>query len=192
MSWYPRKVTSQYRLAGSNGGTVDEGQIANVRIAPLAINTTSVHAAAVQPATGTTVLTTGITNPDVPRTLRLVGNTSTVTGNVVIAGTDSNGDAITETVAMNGTTAVETTRAFHTVTSITLPARGASGDSVSVGLGSKVGLYHHLTENTVLKSIFNGAVDAGTVSVHAEVSKNLYTPAGTFDGTKVLVLIYVA
>ena len=136
------------------------------------------------------MVTSGFTRPDVPRTLRLVGNQATVAGNVVIEGRDADGDEITETVALNGTTPVETTRAFQAVTKVTLPTRAAASDQVSIGGGSKIGIYHALDSNTLLIKLFNGAADAGTLAVHAEVSKNLYTPAGTLDGVKKLKLVY--
>ena len=107
--------------------------------APAVAANTGVHAAITLPDSGTTVVTTAITNPDVPRTIRLKGNQATTQGLVVIlAGTDILGAAITESVTMGGAfaTPTDSTKAFATVTSITVPTKGASSDTTSVGLGA--------------------------------------------------------
>src|SRR5437588_8533288 len=80
--------------------------------APAATSNTAVHAAINQPASGTTVVTTAITNPDFPRNLIAKGNQSTCTGNVVIVGSDIRGNAITETIAASGTDAIAGNKAF--------------------------------------------------------------------------------
>lgn len=191
MSWYPRKTDSRWALGGSKGNKVDQAFIASLNLAPVAPGNTGIHAAITLPTAGTTVVSTGFTQPDVPRSLRLVGNQVTATGNVVIVGTNSNGEAITETIALNGTTPVETVRAFDRVERVTVPTRGAASDSITIGPGNKIGLYHTLQAPTILSKFFNGATDAGTLTTHAtEVARNVYTPAGTFDGTKRLILHY--
>jgi hypothetical protein len=68
-------------------------------------------------------LSAGITNPAVPRALSIVGNVSGITGNVVITGLNYRHEAITETLALNGTGTVHGSKAFLRITSITLPAR---------------------------------------------------------------------
>ncbi len=68
-------------------------------------------------------ITTGITNPDYPRALAVDGNVAGIAGNVVIAGTNYAGEAITDTIALDGTTSKPGTKAFKTVTSITVPAQ---------------------------------------------------------------------
>src|SRR5437868_15088080 len=94
--------------------------------APAVAANTGVHAAITLPASGTTVVTTAITNPDVPRTIRLKGNASTTQGLVVIVtGTDILGNALSETRTMGGAfaTPTDTLNAFATVTSITVPTQ---------------------------------------------------------------------
>ncbi|MFZ5747179.1 MAG: hypothetical protein ACOY45_05915, partial [Pseudomonadota bacterium] len=54
----------------------------------------------------TTVVIAGITGPAVPRVLTVKGNDANVAGDVVIAGTNIGGEAITETIALNGTAVV--------------------------------------------------------------------------------------
>lgn len=68
-------------------------------------------------------LTTGITAPAVPRFLQIKGNVSGITGNVVVVGTNFADAAITDTIALNGATAVAGIKAFKSITSIALPAK---------------------------------------------------------------------
>jgi len=68
-------------------------------------------------------ITTGITNPAVPRNIRIVGNVSGITGKVKITGTDFAGTVITEEIQADGTTAKDGALAFKTVTKIDLPVQ---------------------------------------------------------------------
>jgi hypothetical protein len=50
-------------------------------------------------------------------------------------------------------------------------------------------VYHALF---LLVKLFDGSTDAGTLAVDAdELEKNLFTPAGTPNGAKVLDLVYL-
>lgn len=100
----------------------------------------SVHAAITLLAT-TQSVTTGITNPAVPRCLSITGTKagSTLTGNVVLTGTDENGDACSVTIALNGNeTVFDYWQLCATVTKIDLPARTTAGDTVKIGLVDKL------------------------------------------------------
>ncbi len=66
-------------------------------------------------------ITTGITNPAVPRNIRIVGNVVGIDGVVKITGTNFAGEAITEDITANGTTVKDGALAFKTVTKIDLP-----------------------------------------------------------------------
>jgi hypothetical protein len=66
-------------------------------------------------------ITAGITNPAVPRNIRIDGNVSEIDGKVKITGTNFAGKVITEEIQANGTTAVDGNLAFKTVTKIELP-----------------------------------------------------------------------
>jgi hypothetical protein len=82
--------------------------------------------------------------------------------------------------------------AFAKIAKITLPARTAANNSVQVGVTNKLGLWHSLTWDSRLVTQFDGAADAGTLAIDSdEVYKNLFTPAGTLDGTKILRIVYV-
>lgn len=190
MATYP--VRSDHRLLrGTAGGRIRLGQIAWYEETPAAAGAATVHAAVTLAADDPTLVTQGFTQPDVARVLTVKGNAASVTGNVVIIGADANNRQITETVALAGTAVVNTTRAFSRVFSVQLPARAASGNTVSIGTANIVGLTHALAVDVRLHTTFDGATDAGTLQLHAEVSKNLFTPAGTFDGAKTLRILYV-
>lgn len=85
-------------------------------------------------------ITTGITNPAVPRNIRIDGNVSGITGKVKITGTDFAGTVITEEIQADGTTAVDGTLAFKTVTKIDLPVQdhtpAAQTETIQVTAGA--------------------------------------------------------
>ncbi len=172
---------------------VDVALPVHYQIAPAAKSATAVHAA-ITLTDAVQTITTGITDPDVPRVVTIKGNASGNAGNVVITGTNAAGDEITDTIALNGSTEVSGVKAFATVTSIGLPIQTHAGtDTVSVGRADVFGLLH-IVYNALflLVKIFDGSTDAGTLAVDAdELEKNLYTPAGTPNGTKVLDLVYL-
>lgn len=104
------------------GVTADRAFVAHVNWAdPAAATSDAIKTITLGAAAQT--ITTGITNPDYPRALAVVGSVAGITGDVVIAGTNYAGEAITDTIALDGTTSKPGTKAFKTVTSITVPAR---------------------------------------------------------------------
>jgi len=191
MARYPTDPNLQF-LRGTRGGKVRRGYLAHYAFSPVAASNASVLAATTLADDKIQELTLNITHPDVPRCLSVKGNVSGITGNVVINGVTSNGTRITETFALNGTAVVVGLLAFSKVTKITLPARVVSGNTVSVGLTVKLGLWHALTWDSRLVTLFDGAADAGTLAVdNDEVEKNQFTPAGTLDGVKILRIVYI-
>jgi hypothetical protein len=66
-------------------------------------------------------ISTGITNPAVPRNIRIKGNVLGIDGVVKITGTNFDGEEITENITANGTSAKDGDLAFKTVTQIDLP-----------------------------------------------------------------------
>lgn len=139
-------------------------------------------------------ITKGITDPDVPRNIRIKGSAD-VTGDVVINGTSINDDAISETLALNGTTEVEGDLAFKTITSIELPAQATeNADTVQVGTANKLGLPYKLSLNAVLKAYRNSGLEASapTVTVDADdLEKNTIELSSALNGTNVDVIIIV-
>lgn len=106
-----------------------------------------IHAAITLPESGTTAVTTNITSPTIPQIVTVTGNAAGIAGNVVIVGTDSDDDAATDTIVAAGTATVNGTQEFKTVTSITVPVRNASGDTIEVGINSTI-----ITVNDVEKT----------------------------------------
>jgi hypothetical protein len=71
---------------------------------------------------------------------------------------------------------------------------GVAYDTVSIGIGSPIGMPHILANATMLLLYnFNGSIDTGgSLAIDATyIEKNLYTAAGTFDGAKKLELYYL-
>lgn len=185
-----------FKRDGALDGDANALPIASVvhyQITPDASSATAVLAATALTAEAQ-VVTADITDPDVPRTVTVKGNASGITGDVVITGTNIADEAITDTIALNGTSEVEGVKAFKTVTQIDLPVEVHAGtDTVSVGMAKKFGL-PHIVDNAALAlvKLFNASADAGSLAVDDdEIEKNLYSCAGTPDGTKVLDLYYL-
>lgn len=138
---------------------------------------TTVHAA-ISLAAEAQEITTGITNPAVPRSIIVKGNAAGIAGDVVIHGTNYAGETISETIALNGATAVEGNKAFKTVTKIDLPAETHAGtDTVSIGRGEKLGLPYKLSKNTVIATykdnVLEGTPPTVTVSETAIESNTI-------------------
>jgi len=146
------------------------------------------------PASGTTVVTTGITNPDVPRTVRLKGNATTTQGltPVVVVGTDWKDQPLTENVTMGGAfaTPTDTLNAFKTVTSITVPTRGASSDTISFGFGPSLGLGSYCDAYSFAGFNLEASITSFTYSATV-VSLNTVLLAATLDGATVQCAFYV-
>lgn len=111
------------KLDTDAGTKIDRAYLAHLEVpaakAPAA-SSTGVLAATNLGAEAQTV-TTGITNPAVPRNLRIIGNVAGIDGKVKITGTNYAGKLITEEIQANGTTAVDGSLAFKTVKKIELP-----------------------------------------------------------------------
>jgi hypothetical protein len=159
--------------------------------APALQTATYVHANVTCPTSDTTTVTTAITNPDVPRNVTIKGNQATVTGNVVINGTDINDDTLTETIASNGTAEVAGAKAFKTVTSFVIPTRGAASDAISIGVGVLLGFKQNVgAAANVLVVLVDRVITApGAIAVSTTVtaSNTIDMSSVTYDATKVIV-----
>lgn len=155
---------------------------------------TAVHAAVAD--TGSPiVITTALTNPDVPRCIVATpgGTTANVTAvSCIVVGTDINDAALTETLpafSAGAATAVTSVNAFKTVTQITQPACGTSV-TIAYGTSPKLGLPYNITRNTVRAAYLNGVLEgtAPTVTTHAtDASKTLVSLNSALNGTAVIV-----
>jgi hypothetical protein len=153
------------------------------------------------PDSGTTEVTENITDPDFPRVLSITGNAEGITGNVAIEGTNIDGGAITDTIALSGTSTVDGVKAFKTVTSITVPAKtNDSGDTVTVGTTVKLGLDKLLPNfsggaiDSVLMAACDGTYETTRPTVAAdadEIEKNFITFNTAPNGTRDLVVVFI-
>ncbi len=137
------------------------------------------------------VITTEITQPDYPRpvTATAGGTAADIAAvQVVIEGTNYADEAITETLTAfteNTAGTVTSTKAFKTITSITIPAHDGTGATTEIGWSKAVGLPYKLPYSTLLKAYLNGVADAGTITADADyLEKNIFTPSGTPNGAK--------
>ena len=140
-------------------------------------------------------ITADISNHAVPRNLRVKGNAAGIAGDVVIAGTNIADEAISETFALDGDNAVEGSKAFKTIDQVTLPAETHAGtDTVSVGVGNKLGLPYKLEHNTVLKAYRNNALEGSAPTVAtsaADIESNSVLLNSALNGTAVDVYLMV-
>lgn len=156
--------------------------------------TTAVHAAVTDTGAPVTV-TTGITQPDVPRNLTATagGTAADIKAiQVTVTGTDAEGNVISEalpafTVDTAGT--VVGSKAFATVTSIAIPAHDGTGATTAVGRGAKLGLGVRLSRNTVGNVYLAGVKEApSAVAVSATaLESNTVTMTSALNGGAVVV-----
>jgi len=140
------------------------------------------------------VITTGIIQPDVPRNI-----TATAGGTeadikaiqVVVAGTDAEGNAITETLpafTVNTAGTVAGAKAFRTVTSITIPAHDDTGATTAVGFGEVLGIGLRLARkavmNAYLAEVLEGTAPTVVVSASA-LESNTFDLNSALDSTQV-------
>lgn len=158
---------------------------------------TAVHAAITDNG-AQQVITTAITNPDVPRNVTATpgGTTGNVTAvQVVIAGTDANDQPITETLpafTAAQATAVTGSKAFKTITSITIPSNGTSV-TTAIGRGSKLGLPQVLSSDTIVSAYLNGVREGTRPTVAFDpvnLCSNTVTLNSALNGNPVLADYY--
>jgi len=138
-------------------------------------------------------ITTGITNPDFPRVLQ-IDSDGAASGDVVITGTNIRGEIVTNTIALNTTTAVAGVVAFATIASIQLPVKVAS-ESVFVGWLDQFGLQSIPMSTTVISEDSNNAADTGGAILTRdadEVEKCLYDPTTEADASVDKVVVYIS
>ena len=142
-------------------------------------------------------ITTAITNPDFPRVLTITGTKAggSLTGNVVITGTNIRNEVITDTIAITADTEVAGVKAFKTVTNIHLPVRATSGDTVKVGISDALGLDRCMSGNEVILATIDGVYETTRPTVAFdtnEVEKNTVNPNTALDANVDLAVAFVA
>jgi hypothetical protein len=126
MNMYPYNHKKGQKIqTDATGVSVDRAFLAHYHIAAEDAAAESDNAVLALTALGATAssVTTGFTNPAVPRNVKVDGSAVNITGNVKVYGTNFAGEVINETIALNGTTAVAGNLAFRTITTVDLPAR---------------------------------------------------------------------
>lgn len=201
MPLYPFNPNLDHRIQGSTGSvpTLAQRYIAHYQKSPALGATTAVHAAVTDNG-GVQTITTGITNPAVARNITATagGTAGDVKAiSVTITGTNLEGEVITEVLpafTVNTTGTVVGSKAFKTVTSISIPAHDGVGATTAIGTGAKLGLHHCLDHNTVLFAFLTNVKEGTppTVATDAdEVEKNTVTLASALDASVVDVYYLV-
>lgn len=170
-------------------------RVFNAALGSPALGTTNAVLGDTAMASGaTTLVSAGITAPDVPRNLTVTGNAAAVAGNVVIVGTNQAGETISETIVAAGTATIVGNKAFATVTSITLPAWvSANSERIRVGTGAKLGLPVSNSRDAVIAAFLNGVREATRPTVTFSASareSNTVTLNSALNGNPVLVDYY--
>ena len=147
---------------------------------------------AVMAATGTTALTyaASLTNPDVPRNLKVVFGSGWDGGNVTVSGT-FNGSPQSETFTGAASTTRTGAKPFTTVTSVTKTIAGAGSATVSIGIGAALGLVPAPTSPAGIPVVFTAgapALDSGGASLDTTNATVTFTTAPT--GSLAFALLY--
>lgn len=195
------KPPTDAQLSGQDGDLVSRAYVAHYNESPAAPSATGVLAAVTDDGTEQTI-TSGFTNPDVPRSVTATsGGTAADIGaiQVVVTGTNAAGETISETLPVftaNSATTVEGSKAFATVTQVVIPAHDGTAATTSIGTGSKLGLAHKLQSNSVFPGMteFNGSLEGTDPTVttdEANLEGNTADLNSTLDGSEIH-LYYIA
>jgi hypothetical protein len=169
---------------------------------PAVASATAIVNAAARASALTTTYATVYVN-DIPRALTVKSsNAGDTTQTITLRGTDEYGVAVTETLTLNGTSAVNGKKAFKTVISDTTSASLAG--NLSVGTQNVFGLPCFLPGGTsagigyALKEVQDGAVATAGTWVGGDLTKatattgdirGTWVPNATPDGSKVFELV---
>lgn len=159
---------------------------------------TDVHAPVVDDGNEQTI-TTGLTDPDVPR--NVTASSDGTQGDikaiqVTVHGTNEFDEVISEVMpvfTVNLETTVVGAKVFKTVTSVVIPAHDGNGATTEFGLGAKLGAGVLLDKNTVISAFFGGVLEstAPTVTFSATaVESNGMTLNTALDGSAVAFTYY--
>lgn len=172
-----------------------------------AASSTAVLGATNGAATAQTI-TSGITNPDVPRALSLTPTANT-TGSpltVPVTGKNVEGKTIVQNfiIPANSTSILNGTMAFKSIDSVGIPANTV-GLTITIGTLNALGINHRLFRNNTTVKVYSytAAGEPGgmpttltlqgaptVVANGADVEFNLVTPATTPDGTTAYTIAY--
>lgn len=169
----------------------------------------AVHAS-ITGSTSAQTITTGITNPDVPRVLAItLGGSGFSADTMTITGLNVEGKTITDTITYTSSTGqVLGALVFKTVTSIGLKGSLGASATVSIDTTNKLGLVHRCPPNFTTAVVVQDtnpedhpasgttnmpalqAAPSGSNFDNQFVEKNWVQPATTPDGTTFLYFFY--
>lgn len=203
---YGGSPTTRYVVVPAGFGRVEVGDIVAdfsnedrgfLRLgAPALSDVDVVHAAVTDDGTAQTI-TTGFTNPDVPRVITATaggtaGDIKAIT--VTVTGTNEDDEEIEETlpaftVDTAGTVSGE--KVFKTVTQVVIPAHDGTGATTSIGHGDAIGIGRKLGDaDQVVLAVLGTTITAPVVTVDATAveGNSVDLSAGTYDGSKEMVV----
>ena len=146
-------------------------------------------------------ITAGLTDPPTARnvTASSAGTTNDIKAvQVLVTGTNSDGDVITETLpvfTVNTATTVVGSKAFATVTQVDIPTHDGNGATTSVGLGAKLGLGSTFSRDTVIAAFQDGVLETTRPTVafsSSAVESNTVDLNTAMDGDAVLIDYYIS
>lgn len=198
---YPYDYTQDQKIKANNQGVgVKRGFIAHLEYADPIVADVAVVLAAVTDTGVEVEITAFDSQPDFTRCVTATaGGTAGDIGaiQVTVEGTNDEGDVITEDLPAFTADAAGTvtgSKAFKTVTSVTIPAHDGTGATTSIGVSDKLGIPYELSLNTVQSAYLNGSLEgtAPTVTVDSdEVEKNTIDLNSALDGNAVDVYLIV-
>lgn len=201
MPFYPRKPAGDIQ-SDVSGKNQDRGFIAHLSwtaAEAVAASTTGVHAAVTDTGAAQEI-TTNITNPPCARNI-----TATAGGTagdikaiqVTVEGTDIEGNAISETLpAFTVDTAgtVTGSKAFATVTKITIPAHDGTGATTAIGWGDKLGLPYKRATLPCIAAFLNNVLESTAAAITASatvIASNTVDLNSALNGNAVDVYLVV-
>lgn len=171
-----------------------------------AASDTAVMAATAASTSADVTVTSGLSDPDVPRALKVVpgGTTADIQESVVtVNGVNVEGKPISEEFrfAAAASSAVEGNLAFKRVTSVVIDPELSTAATFSVGTTNKLGINHRLFRSNTTTKVYSSTdvttripptlQNAPTVVANEDqVERNLVTPATAPDSTTFLTILY--
>lgn len=178
--------------------TVPLANIAVYDVVPAALSATAVAAAQAVAGAGNLTLASATVTLDVPRAVRVVSSDAAdTTQTTTIYGTDAYGQSLTETIALNGTTAVSGKKAFKAVTRVAVS--GACAGNVSAGTSDVFGLpWAVASASYIFRAGWAGtladnagtlvAADATTATATTGDVRGTYSPSTAANGSRRLTI----
>lgn len=167
---------------------------------PLGSTAARLKSAAAISSSAATTISSFAAQPDFPRNITLTptGTTSNVAaGTAVVSGLSIFGKAISENFAITSTQSTATTgnKAFASVSSVVFPQASGSGVTLSIGIGTKLGLRRCMAQAGDYDwSVYGGAYEStrGTIAANATaIESNTFIPNGSEDGAHQEDIYYV-